>query len=476
MCDSSSLLTDINNSTEDLKDSPSRLLPDQETASSSTTFVKVTSDSVNERNTLSVNFAPLDNCSPVLLTPSGTCNDLKNIVDGISGSNSKLELLSGKASKLASVESKTSEVLNSTYSQHDAGPKSDINKNNSVSLLNLQDTICKDNFKELIDLTESNEAAPPNSAIVALSDAKPQVHACSNALSGGVVSSRLPECESSNRDLGVTDNVCRGVSPERGAVRGSAPVAAAADDDDCLRCTEELSDALSNTDEDSPKKIRDLKFEEFLSLERSKVAQLHGTKLKFKLNEFNVLEMVDSQNEVNDGETRKLISYSKSESIRNLIPSLTEIKKLAEESDDSGLLTKLNISTKMGHDKLVTSHDASGDVLQPVNGDDVQDVVLDVVCIADEEEERVCVCETCGAYGLEDDFMRDSRYCSPTCARQVSSRPALEVSPRLVSNRSVIYLLLVVSQMNKNWIMIILCSSTGLRCQTAGIVVDASVW
>ena len=81
-------------------------------------------------------------------------------------------------------------------------------------------------------------------------------------------------------DQVITDATSRVITPE--SLEG----------DDCLRCTEELPEALSNTDDDSPKKVHDLKFSKFLALERSKVAKLQGTKLKFKLNEFNVLEMI----------------------------------------------------------------------------------------------------------------------------------------------------------------------------------------
>uniref|UniRef100_A0A6A7FXH7 Lethal(3)malignant brain tumor-like protein 3 n=1 Tax=Hirondellea gigas TaxID=1518452 RepID=A0A6A7FXH7_9CRUS len=66
------------------------------------------------------------------------------------------------------------------------------------------------------------------------------------------------------------------------------------DDEDSLCCLEELADALSNFDEDSPKKLDEINFNEVLSLEKAnRVAELKGTKIKFKLNEFHVLEICE---------------------------------------------------------------------------------------------------------------------------------------------------------------------------------------
>ena len=66
------------------------------------------------------------------------------------------------------------------------------------------------------------------------------------------------------------------------------------EDEDSLCCTEDINEALSA--ENSPPKLGNIKFSEVLPLNNDlDVADLVGSKFKFKLNEHNILEMVDGE-------------------------------------------------------------------------------------------------------------------------------------------------------------------------------------
>lgn len=115
-------------------------------------------------------------------------------------------------------------------------------------------------------------------------------------------------------DLTVEDIVDKGNARQLSPTSGDKET----DDADSLHCAEVFNDAVSNLDEDSPVKMLDIKFNEILPLENSNVANLVGSKLKFKLNEFNVLEMLDNKSTISSNNNNNI----------NIVPTQDKLESL----------------------------------------------------------------------------------------------------------------------------------------------------
>lgn len=129
------------------------------------------------------------------------------------------------------------------------------------------------------------------------------------------------------------------------------------------------------------------------------IATLPGSNLKFKINEFGTLEMIN-EDWTSDLSLQVLNNQNKEE--------ISDITKECKDLDKSQVRSVL---VKKIEPKTTT------------NADNMKQTVIEVVSVAPvEKPDDICRCENCGCYGLISEFHKSGRFCSQSCMAAYSTK------------------------------------------------------
>ncbi|KAK8732011.1 hypothetical protein OTU49_007135 [Cherax quadricarinatus] len=128
-----------------------------------------------------------------------------------------------------------------------------------------------------------------------------------------------------------------------------------------------------------------IKFSDLLKWENG-VGKLHGSDLKFKMNEFNAVEIVEDRD-------------------------LEEIKNHQIRRVD--LLTPRHHARKPNYREIVKDEEIFSDNSQDSESQGNKST---------RESDDICCCKNCGCYGLSSEFFRDSSFCSVACGDEHDAR------------------------------------------------------
>ncbi|XP_023229945.1 lethal(3)malignant brain tumor-like protein 3 isoform X1 [Centruroides sculpturatus] len=129
------------------------------------------------------------------------------------------------------------------------------------------------------------------------------------------------------------------------------------------------------------------------------VATLPGSNLKFKINEFGTLEMIN-EDWTSDLSLQVLNQNTKEE--------INDISKECKDLDKNQVRSVL---VKKIEPKTTTT------------SDNIKQTVIEVVSVAPvEKPDDICRCENCGCYGLISEFHKSGRFCSQSCMSSYSTK------------------------------------------------------
>lgn len=143
------------------------------------------------------------------------------------------------------------------------------------------------------------------------------------------------------------------------------------------------------------------------------IATLPGSNIKFKLNEFGILEMV-TENDNTGSDTQVNLEGTEGENIK--ISSAAEIwEKDREKNGISFMDNKEKESTQclspVNHKE--NSEQSSCDVKSEK---DSHSVNIGEITNTEGHSEDIFQCENCGCYGLQNEFYKNGKFCSQECA------------------------------------------------------------